>query len=68
MVMKAEIKLDEIQVREIITQFMKKNNIDISHQDITFDVKETTHGDQRDVWTTHEFKGVIIKNVQLGGG
>lgn len=62
----ATIELDKIQVLEIITQYLDKQGIRVSHQDIHFKIEEVEHGDQRDSWKVHEFAGIKINNIQMG--
>lgn len=62
----ATIELDKVQVLEIITQYLDKQGIRVSHQDIHFKIEELEYGDQRDSWKVHEFVGVKINNIQIG--
>ena len=62
----ATIELDKIQVLEIITQYLDKQGIRVSHQDIQFKIEEIEKGNQRDSWKVHEFIGVKINNIQIG--
>ena len=55
MIMKATITLNQMQMLEIVCDYLKRQGIDnVSHQDISFIVEPVEHGDQRDSWTTHE--------------
>ena len=62
----APIELDKVQVLEIITQYLDKQGIRVSHQDIQFKIEEVDYGNQRDSWKFHEFAGVKINNIQIG--
>lgn len=62
----ATIELDKVQVLEIITQYLDKQGIRISHQDIHFKIEEVEKGNQRDSYTVHEFAGIKINNIQIG--
>ena len=62
----ATIELDKVQVLEIITQYLDKQGIKISHQDICFKIEEVEKGNQRDSYKVHEFAGVKINNIQIG--
>ena len=66
MKLNATIELDKIQVLEIITQYLNKQGIKVSHQDIHFKIEEVEKGDQRDSYTVHEFTGAKINNIQIG--
>lgn len=62
----ATIELDKIQVLEIIAQYLDKQGIKVSHQNIHFKIEEVNYGDQRDSWKVHEFAGIKISNIQIG--
>lgn len=66
MKLNATIELDKVQVLEIIAQYLDKQGITVSHQDIHFKIKEIEKGHQRDSYKVHEFTGVKISNIQIG--
>lgn len=62
----ATIELDKVQVLEIITQYLDKQSIKISHQDIHFKIEKVEKGSQKYPYTAHEFAGIKIDNIQIG--
>jgi hypothetical protein len=67
MKLNATISLTPIQVMEIICDYLSKNGVTgISHQDITFVIKEVEKGDQRDPYKVTELTEVKIKNIKIG--
>lgn len=67
MKLNATISLTPVQVMEIICNYLSENNIkNVSHQDITFVIKEVERGDQRDPFKVTELTEVQIKNIKIG--
>ena len=67
MKLSAVISLTPVQVAEIICNYLSANNIkNVSHQDITFVIKEVERGDQRDPYKVTELTEVQIKNIKIG--
>lgn len=66
MKLNATIELGTVQVLELITKALEAKGLKVSHQDIEFQIKEVTRGDQRDFWKDYELTGVKIKNIQIG--
>lgn len=62
----ATIELDKVQVLEIITQYLDKQGIRVSHQDIHFKIEEVEKGTQRDSYKVYELTGIKINNIQVG--
>ena len=63
----ATIELDKVQVLEIITQYLDKQGIKISHQDIHFKIEKVEKGGPKYPYTAHELTGIKISNIQIGG-
>ena len=67
MKMNAIIRLTPVQVMEIICDYLSENGVkNVSHQDITFVIKEVERGDQRDPYKVTELTEVQIKNIKIG--
>ena len=67
MKMNAIIRLTPVQVMEIICDSLSENGVkNVSHQDITFVIKEVERGDQRDPYKVTELTEVQIKNIKIG--
>ena len=65
MVFNATIILNEVETREFICQAFKAQGIDISHQDIEFQISKEEKGNQRDSWVEYNFSGLKIKGVKI---
>ena len=67
MKLNATISLTPVQVTEIICNYLSENGIsNVSHQDITFVIKEVEKGNQRDSYKVTELTEVQIKNIKIG--
>ena len=67
MKLNATISLTPIQIMEIICDYLSKNGVTgVSHQDITFVIKEIEKGNQRDSYKVTELTEVKIKNIMIG--
>lgn len=67
MVMNATITLTELQLREILVDYLQREGmIGASHQDIFFNVEYVKLGPERDAIGTHKFTGATIKNIKVG--
>lgn len=67
MKLNATINLTPLQVMEILCDYLNKNGVTgVSHQDITFVIKEVEKGNQRDPYKVTELTEVQIKNVKIG--
>lgn len=67
MKLNATISLTPVQVTEIICNYLSENGItNVSHQDITFVIKEVEKGNQRDSYKVKELTEVQIKNIKIG--
>lgn len=67
MIINATITLTELQLREILCEYLQKKGLgSISHQDIQFNVEYVHTSPQRDDCGVHKFTGVVIKNVEVG--
>ena len=67
MKLNASVSLTPVQVAEIICNYLSENGINnVSHQDITFVIKEVEKGNQRDPYKVTELTEVQIKNIKIG--
>ena len=68
MIMNATITLTEIQLREIITNYLQKEEgiIGIGHTDLSFNVEYVKTGPEQDAVGTHKLTGVTVRNVRVG--
>ena len=67
MIMTATITLTELQLREILVEYLQKEGLGFpSHQDISFNVEYVKKSTDRDACGTHEFTGVTIRNLKVG--
>lgn len=67
MVMNATVTLTELQLREILVEYLQREGmIGVSHQDISFNVEYVTKGPERDAVGTHKFTGATVRNVKVG--
>jgi hypothetical protein len=67
MVMNATITITELQLREILVDYLQREGMtDVSHQDIRFNVEYVQKSPQRDANGVYEFTGVTVRNVKVG--
>ena len=67
MIINATITLTELQLREILCEYLQREGLgSISHQDIQFNVEYVQTSPQRDACGVHKFTGVVIKNIKVG--
>ena len=67
MKLNASISLTPAQVAEIICKYLSEYGINnISHQDITFIIKEVEKGNQRDPYKVSELTEIQIKHIKIG--
>lgn len=68
MIMNATITLTETQLREILTNYLQKEEgiIGIGPADLFFNVEYVKTGPEQDAAGTHKLTGVTVKNVRLG--
>ena len=67
MVMNATITLTELQIREILVEYLQREGMmGASHQDISFNVEYVKLSPERDSTGTHKFTGVTIRNIKVG--
>ena len=68
MIMNATITLTETQLREIITNYLQKEEgiIGIGPADLFFNVEYVKTGPEQDAVGTHKLTGVTVKNVRVG--
>ena len=67
MKLNATISLTPVQLAEIICNYLDENGVNnVSHQDITFVIKEVEKGNQRDPYKVSELTEVQIKNIKIG--
>ena len=67
MVMNATITLTELQLREILVEYLQREGImGVSHPDIHFNVEYVKMSPERDAIGTHKFTGVTVKNIKVG--
>ena len=65
MIFNATLMLNEIETRELICQALKTQGIEISHQDIEFQISKEEKGNQIDSWVEYNFSGLKIKGVKI---
>lgn len=67
MIMNATITLTELQLREILVEYLQREGMmGVSHQDICFNVEYVKMSPERDAIGTHKFTGVTVKNIKVG--
>lgn len=68
MIMNATITLTEAQLREILTNYLQKEEgiIGIGPADLFFNVEYVKTGPAQDAVGTHKLTGVTVKNVRVG--
>lgn len=67
MVMNATITLTELQLREILVDYLQREGmLGVSHQDISFNVEYVKTNPERDAVGTHKFTGATVRNVKVG--
>ena len=67
MIMNATITLTELQLREILVEYLQREGMTgVSHQDIYFNVEYVKMSPERDAIGTHKFTGVTVKNIKVG--
>ena len=67
MVMNATITLTELQLREILVDYLQREGmLGVSHQDISFNVEYVKISPERDAVGTHKFTGVTVRNAKVG--
>ena len=67
MSLKATITLNKTQLCECICSYLQTKGVhNVSHQDIEFEIRETTRGTQRDLEYVYDIIEVKIKNVEVG--
>lgn len=67
MVMNATITLTELQIREILVDYLQREGmIGVSHQDISFNVEYVKTCPERDAIGIHKFTGATVKNIKVG--
>lgn len=67
MVMNATITLTDLQLREILVDYLQREGmLGVSHQDISFNVEYVKMSPERDAVGTHKFTGATVRNVKVG--
>lgn len=67
MIVKATITLTELQLREILVEYLQKEGIGfVSHQDISFNIEYVKKSADKDSCGTYEFTGVTVRNLKVG--
>lgn len=67
MIMNATVTLTELQIREILVDYLQREGmIGVSHQDISFNVEYVKMSPERDATGFHKFTGATVKNIKIG--
>lgn len=67
MIMNATITLTDLQLREILVDYLQREGIiGVGRQDISFNVEYVKMSPERDAVGTHKFTGVTVRNVKVG--